>query len=148
VAEISPAGWRAHSLQHAGLVDIGGRLVSRGVTVQGPCGQLQCKSGGAAVATEDSSEVAVSDLDRRQATSVVFGALTAVMPDLQVDALTEQQELYADLGLDSLGFVRLLIELEGKLSVQLVDEELMTIELVTVADLVDLVENISLRAAK
>ena len=100
------------------------------------------------MATEDSSEVAVSDLDRRQATSVVFGALTAVMPDLQVDALTEQQELYADLGLDSLGFVRLLIELEGKLSVQLVDEELMTIELVTVADLVDLVENISLRAAK
>jgi len=100
------------------------------------------------VATEDSSEVAVSDLNRRQATSVVFGALTAVMPDLPVETLNERQELYADLGLDSLGFVRLLIELEGKLSVQLVDEELMTIELVTVADLVDLVENISLRAAK
>jgi acyl carrier protein len=100
------------------------------------------------MAPNDSSEVAVPDLSRRQATSVVFDALTAVMPDLQVEALTEQQELYADLGLDSLGFVRLLIELEGKLSVQLVDEELMTIELVTVADLVDLVENISLRAAK
>jgi acyl carrier protein len=100
------------------------------------------------MAPNDSSEVEVPDLSRRQATSVVFDALTAVMPDLQVEALTEQQELYADLGLDSLGFVRLLIELEGKLSVQLVDEELMTIELVTVADLVDLVENISLRAAK
>jgi acyl carrier protein len=122
-------------------------LSARGVTMPGPCGQLQ-QSGGAAVATQDSSEVAVSDLSRQQATSVVFGALTAVMPDLQVETLTEGQELYADLGLDSLGFVRLLIELEGKLSVQLVDEELMTIELVTVADLVELVESISLRAAK
>jgi acyl carrier protein len=122
-------------------------LSARGVTMPGPCGQLQ-QRGGAAVATQDSSEVAVSDLSRQQATSVVFGALTAVMPDLQVETLTEGQELYADLGLDSLGFVRLLIELEGKLSVQLVDEELMTIELVTVADLVELVESISLRAAK
>jgi acyl carrier protein len=73
------------------------------------------------VATEDSSEVAVSDLDRRQATRLVLNALTAVMPDLTAEALTERQELYADLGLDSLGFVRLLIELEGKLGVQLVD---------------------------
>ena len=99
------------------------------------------------MAPNDSSEVEVPDLSRRQATSVVFDALTAVMPDLQVEALTEQQELYADLGLDSLGFVRLLIELEGKLGVQLVDEELMTIELVSVADLVDLVEQIAHRAA-
>jgi acyl carrier protein len=99
------------------------------------------------VATEDSSEVAVSDLDRRQATRLVLNALTAVMPDLTAEALTERQELYADLGLDSLGFVRLLIELEGKLGVQLVDEELMTIELVSVADLVDLVEQIAHRAA-
>ena len=99
------------------------------------------------MATEDSSEVAVSDLDRRQATRLVLNALTAVMPDLTAEALTERQELYADLGLDSLGFVRLLIELEGKLGVQLVDEELMTIELVSVADLVDLVEQIAHRAA-
>jgi acyl carrier protein len=77
----------------------------------------------------------------------VLNALTTVMPDLTAEALTERQELYADLGLDSLGFVRLLIELEGKLGVQLVDEELMTIELVSVADLVDLVEQIAHRAA-
>jgi len=100
------------------------------------------------VATKDSSELAVLDLNRSQATSLVLGALTAVMPDLSAEALTEGRELYADLGLDSLGFVRLLIELEGKLGVQLVDEELMTIELVTVADLIDLVEQISLRAAQ
>jgi acyl carrier protein len=100
------------------------------------------------MATEELSEVAVTDLNRRQATSVVIDVLTAVHPDLRADSLTEQQELYADLGLDSLGFVRLLIELEAKLGVQLVDEELMTIELVTVADLVDLVQNISLRAAR
>ena len=51
------------------------------------------------------------------------------------------------MGLDSLGFVQLLIELEGKLGVQLMDDELMTVELVTVADLVDLVERISPAAA-
>ena len=62
--------------------------------------------------------------------------------------LDERQELYTDLGLDSLGFVRLLIELEGKLGVQLMDEDLMTIELVNVADLVDLVERISPPAAR
>jgi acyl carrier protein len=100
------------------------------------------------VATEERSEVAVSDLNRRQATSVVFGALTAVMPDLPAEALDEGRELYADLGLDSLGFVQLLVELEGRLSVQLLDDELMTIELVTVADLVDMVEQISLRAER
>jgi acyl carrier protein len=101
----------------------------------------------AAMATSDSSEIAVPDLNRRQAASLVFDALTAVMPDLRGQALSEGRELYADLGLDSLGFVQLLVELEGKLSVPLIDEELMTIELVNVADLVDLVERISLRAA-
>src|ERR1700733_2687556 len=109
-----------------------------------PC-QLQNKAEVRAVATKDSSELAVLDQNRSQATSVVVGALTAIMPDLRGETLAEGRELYADLGLDSLGFVRLLIELEGKLGVQLVDEELMTIELVTVADLVDLVKNISLR---
>jgi acyl carrier protein len=101
------------------------------------------------MASGDRSEVAARpELNRRSATSLVFDALTTVIPDLRVKALDEQQELYADLGLDSLGFVRLLIELEGKLGVQLVDEELMTLELVNVADLVDLVERISPPAAK
>jgi acyl carrier protein len=100
------------------------------------------------MATGDGSGVSVRpELDRRLAAGVVFDALTVVIPGLLVEALDERQELYADLGLDSLGFVRLLIELEDKLRVQLVDEELMTIELVNVADLVDLVERISLRAA-
>lgn len=40
------------------------------------------------------------------------------------------------------------MELESKLNVDLVNEELMTIELVLVADLVDLVERISLPAAR
>lgn len=99
--------------------------------------------------TLDSSEAAGRlELHRSQARSLVFSALTDVIPDLQVEALDERQELYADLGMDSLGFLRLLVELEGKLSVQLVDEELMTIELFNVADLVDLVERISLSAAR
>ena len=78
----------------------------------------------------------------------MFDALTAVIPGLRVEALDERQEHYADLGIDSLYFVQLLVELEGKLSVQLVDEELMTIDFLNVADLVDLVERISLSAAK
>ena len=101
------------------------------------------------MATGDSSEVEVRpELDRRQATSVVSDALAAVIPGLRTETLDERQELYDDLGLDSLGFVRLLIELEGKLGVQLMDEDLMSIELVNVADLVDLVQRISPPAAK
>jgi acyl carrier protein len=114
-----------------------------------PARQCFITSGGAVVATGESSEVAVrAELSRRQARSLVADALAAVIPGLRVGELDERQELYADLGLDSLGFVRLLIELEGKLSVQLIDEELMTIELVNVADLIDLVERISPPAAK
>ena len=101
------------------------------------------------MATGDSSEVEVRpELDRRQATSLVSDALAAVIPGLRTETLDERQELYDDLGLDSLGFVRLLIELEGKLGVQLMDEDLMSIELVNVADLVDLVQRISPPAAK
>ena len=100
------------------------------------------------MAAADGSEVAVRPELRRLATNLVFDALASAIPGLRVQTLDERQELYADLGLDSLGFVQLLLELEGKLGVQLVDEELMTIELVNVADLVDLVERISLRAAK
>jgi len=99
--------------------------------------------------TGDTSETAVRpELDRRQATSLVLDALAIVIPGLQVEGLDEGRELYADVGLDSLGFVRLLIELEAKLGVQLMDEDLMTIELVTVADLVDLVERIAPSAAE
>ena len=87
-------------------------------------------------------------LDRRQARSLVFEALTVVIRSLKADALDEGQELYADLGMDSLNFAQLLVELETRLNIQLDDEDLMTIELVTVADLIDLVERISLASAK
>ena len=101
------------------------------------------------MATGDSSEAAVrTGLDRHRAKGLVFDALTAVIPGLRVEALEEGQELYADLGLDSLGFVGLLVALESKLDIPLADDELMTVELVTVADLIDLVERISLSAAK
>jgi acyl carrier protein len=100
----------------------------------------------AVVAAGDNGEVAVSPEPYR---SLVFDALTTVIPAGQrPEALDEQQELYADLGMDSLRFVQLLVELEGKLGVNLLDEELMTIDLVTVADLVDLVERISPPAAE
>jgi acyl carrier protein len=102
------------------------------------------------MATGDNSSdvVARLELDRRMATSVVFDALTAVIPGQQADDLSERQELYADLGMDSLRFVRLLIELEEKLGVPLMDDDLMTADLVTVSDLIDLVERISHPAEK
>lgn len=98
------------------------------------------------MANGDAGEMAVRD--RRQVTSLVCDTLAAVIPGLRVEDLNEGQELYADVGLDSLGFVRLLIELEAKLDVQLMDDDLMTVELVTVADLIDLVERISPSAAQ
>lgn len=101
------------------------------------------------MAAGDSTEVAVRPEPRRRlVANLVFDALTVVIPGLQVEELDERQELYADLGMDSLRFVGLLVELESKLHVQLDDEELMTIELVNVADLIDLVERISLAAAR
>lgn len=102
------------------------------------------------MAISDSNDVAARpEQDRHQVTSLVFDALTAVIPAGQrPGALDERQELYADLGMDSLRFVRLLIELESKLGVELHDEDLLTIDLVTVADLVDLADHISLRAAE
>jgi acyl carrier protein len=99
------------------------------------------------VAAEVNSRVAAGrELDRNQAKSLVFDALAAVIRGLKVEAVDEGQELYADLGIDSLAFAQLLVELEGMLNVELVDEDLMTIELVTVADLIDLVERIPLAA--
>jgi acyl carrier protein len=101
------------------------------------------------MATGDSSKMVIGPgLDRSQAKSLVFDALAAVIRGLKVEAVDERQELYADLGMDSLAFVQLLVELEGRLNVDLVDEDLMTIELVNVADLIGLVERISLSAAK
>lgn len=101
------------------------------------------------MATADNSKViARPGLDRSQARSLVLDALTAVIRGLKVEASDERQELYADLGMDSLAFAQLLVELEARLHVHLVDEDLMTIELVNVADLIDLVERISLPAER
>jgi acyl carrier protein len=101
------------------------------------------------MATGESSKVVIrAELDRTQAKRLVFDALTAVVPGPKAEAVDERQELYADLGIDSLAFAQLLVELEDRLHVHLVDEELMTIELVNVADLIDLVERISQSAEK
>jgi acyl carrier protein len=101
------------------------------------------------MATGDNSKVVVRPgLDRSQAASLVLDALTAVIPGLKAEAVDERQELYADLEMDSLRFVALLAELEGRLNVQLVDEDLMTMELVNVGDLIDLVQRLSVSASR
>ena len=79
--------------------------------------------------------------------SLVSDAISAVVRGVGPESLDESRELYADLGMDSLQFVQLLVELETKLGLQLDDEELMSIELVNVADLLDVVERIALRSS-
>lgn len=108
-------------------------------------GQCLLASGGAVHGhqRDNSNVVAQPELARSQAKRLVIDALTAVLSGLKAQAVDERQELYADLGMDSLAFARLLVELEVRLNVHLVDEDLMTIELVTVADLIDLVERCS-----
>ena len=98
------------------------------------------------MAGENSKVEVRQELDRIQAKSLVFDALTTVVPGLKAEAVDERQELYADLGVDSLRFAQLLLELEGRLNVRLVDEDLMTIELANVADLIDLVQRMPLSA--
>jgi acyl carrier protein len=105
-------------------------------------------SGGAVMAIGDSEAAIRSELDGSQARSLVFDVLTAVIPGLKAEAVDERQELYADLGIDSLRFAQLLVELEGRLNVELDDEDLMTIEFITVADVIDLVERLSLSSEK
>jgi acyl carrier protein len=101
------------------------------------------------MATGESSKVIIrAELDRTRAKGLVFDALTAVLPGPKAEAVDERHELYADLGIDSLAFAQLLVEIEDRLNVRLEDDDLMTIELVTVADLIDLVEHISLPAEK
>jgi acyl carrier protein len=96
------------------------------------------------MATVDNRKAVIRpELDRSQAQSLVMDALTAVVPGLEIEAVDKRQELYADLGMDSLRFAQLLVELESTLNVELMDEDLMTIELVTVADLVDLVQHLA-----
>jgi acyl carrier protein len=97
------------------------------------------------MATVDNSKAVIRpELERSQAESLVLDALTTVVHGLKAEAVDERQELYADLGLDSLRFAQLLVELESRLNVELIDEDLMTIELVTVADLIDLVQHLAL----
>ena len=99
------------------------------------------------MATQDNSNVEIRpELDRSQAKTLVIDALTAVIRNLKPEAVDERQELYDDLGMDSLAFAHLLVELEVRLNVHLADEDLMTIEVVNVADLIDLVERLSLSA--
>ena len=95
--------------------------------------------------TGDNSNAAVRpELDRQPGEEPgASDALTTVIPGLTAEAVDEQQELYADLGMDSLRFAQLLVELEGRLNVELVDEDLMMIELVNVADLIGLVEHLA-----
>jgi acyl carrier protein len=114
------------------------------VSLADPGAHQLLSDGGAVVPDGDTSNViAGPGLDRSQARGLVFDALTIVVRGVQAETVDEGQELYADLGMDSLNFAQLLVELETRLGIQLDDEDLMTIELVTVADLIDLVERIS-----
>jgi phenylacetate-coenzyme A ligase PaaK-like adenylate-forming protein/acyl carrier protein len=79
---------------------------------------------------------------RDAATSIVSRALAAVRGlHPPGEAVDESQELYADLALDSLQFVRIVLELERELGREIDDEDLLAIDLITVGDLVTCVEH-------
>jgi acyl carrier protein len=78
------------------------------------------------------------------ASSIAQKALADVLPsygfnDKQMD---EQQELYADLAVDSLRFINIVVELEKELNCEINDEDLLDTNLVTVGDLVTFVEKL------
>ena len=71
-------------------------------------------------------------------TRVLKHLLEAVDTELDPDAVTADMQLREDLGLDSLGAVEMVMELEDEFDVKLSDEEL--VELKTVGDVFTLVE--------
>ncbi len=78
---------------------------------------------------------------RDAAASVVRKALGAVLPASNEGELDETHELYADLSINSLRFVHLITQLEQELGQEIDDEDLLDIDLITVADLVNFVTN-------
>jgi phenylacetate-CoA ligase len=76
------------------------------------------------------------------AASVVKRALTAIRAVRDSDTLNYDHELYADLTIDSLQFVRLVGELEREFGRPIDDEDLLEVDLITVGDLVKYVERL------
>jgi acyl carrier protein len=81
---------------------------------------------------------------RESALLVVQKALAAMLPsyDFSGKKLNESQELYADLAINSLRFVGLIVELEKELNREINDEDLLDSDIITVGDLVNFVENL------
>ena len=77
--------------------------------------------------------------NRGTAVSIVSRALASVRK-LDDVGLDEEKELYADLAIDSLQFVRIVFELERELGREIDDEDLLDMDMVTAGDLVTCVE--------
>jgi phenylacetate-CoA ligase len=80
---------------------------------------------------------------RDAAISIIQKTLGTVLPAYNSRSkLDESQELYADLAVDSLRFVNLIVELEKELGREINDEDLLDADLITIADLVKFVEGL------
>lgn len=73
---------------------------------------------------------------RASATATVARALGVAQGRTPYEPVDEQHELYADLGLNSLQFLRLIAEIEREIEREIDDEDLLGIDLITVGDLV------------
>jgi phenylacetate-coenzyme A ligase PaaK-like adenylate-forming protein/acyl carrier protein len=77
------------------------------------------------------------------ALSIVQRAFSTVLPSYDSTVgVDEEQELYADLAIDSIHFVQIILELEKELDREINDEDLLDTDLITVGDLVSFINNI------
>ena len=70
-----------------------------------------------------------------------FKIIKEILSDISgVDEISMSDELQNDIGLDSLGLVTLLIELEERFGIELDESDLNPFDLVTVFDITELIE--------
>ena len=76
----------------------------------------------------------------QMALAIVNEELRLIIPIGQEKELEDDDELYRDIGLDSMRFMELILALERKLDREIDDEDLMDVELITMKDLFNFVE--------
>lgn len=72
---------------------------------------------------------------------MIFEKVTEILSELSMkDSITEESTLQAELALDSLLMVTLLIELEERFEIELDESDMNPFDLVTVRDVIHLIE--------
>lgn len=78
-----------------------------------------------------------------QAKHTVIRALQKILPNIQ-DDIAISSELYADLRIDSRRFIRVIQEIELLMQTEISDEDILDSDLVTVNDLIILIDKLKI----